>query len=237
MYLVDKRSTGYIASRLGVSVSTVNNRLAGLGVPIRSRSEANRNRPRKGNDICPDCGNTKVRTALRCRSCRFKHKIAQNPDRRCPYCGGLKSRRVKGCRRCHDKRRRELLKGTGNPNWKRGRTSIMFIVRQWTYDHWRPKIFERDGYTCKACGDSKGGNLVAHHIRPLAGIVREALSTMAAPISLEAATAHVLSQEAITTLDNGITLCRGCHSRNHGYKRQPTRCPESYFTEALGICL
>lgn len=57
---------------------------------------------------------------------------------------------------------------------------------------WREQIYARDGYTCQKCGDSKGGNLNAHHIIP-----------------------HCADKTVAWRLDNGITLCAPCHKIFH----------------------
>lgn len=56
----------------------------------------------------------------------------------------------------------------------------------------RNKVYERDNYTCQFCGDSKGGNLNAHHILPYAEF----------PLLRE-------------SIENGITLCENCHRMIH----------------------
>lgn len=33
---------------------------------------------------------------------------------------------------------------------------------------WRTAVFTRDGYACQDCGDARGGNLNAHHLKPWA---------------------------------------------------------------------
>lgn len=53
---------------------------------------------------------------------------------------------------------------------------------------WARAVKERDGNRCQRCGSPEG--VEAHHIRPLA-------------------------QGGGDTLDNGITLCGGCHKAVH----------------------
>ena len=36
------------------------------------------------------------------------------------------------------------------------------------YARWRYDVFHRDGFACQHCGDDKGGNLNAHHIKSFA---------------------------------------------------------------------
>lgn len=65
------------------------------------------------------------------------------------------------------------------------------------YDEWRINVYKRDNYTCQCCGDSKGGNLNAHHLE-----------------------AYRNNPDMRTLLENGLTLCEECHvdfHRQYGY--------------------
>lgn len=59
------------------------------------------------------------------------------------------------------------------------------------YSEWRKRVFERDGYICQNCG-KRGGTLNAHHILP-----------------------YSRYPELRYDLDNGITLCKACHTGVH----------------------
>lgn len=63
--------------------------------------------------------------------------------------------------------------------------------RSTEYKEWRKAVYERDDYTCQACGE-KGGKLNAHHIKQFAYFPNERLN-----------------------VDNGITLCEKCHHAVH----------------------
>ena len=56
---------------------------------------------------------------------------------------------------------------------------------------WSEKVKERDGWKCVSCG--RTDRLQAHHIKPT----------------------H-LYPEFKNDVDNGVTLCQGCHQRYHG---------------------
>lgn len=79
--------------------------------------------------------------------------------------------------------------------------------RDWSrsiYQNWRKAVFAKDDYTCQECGDDKGGNLHAHHIKPWATF-----------------------EEGRYDITNGITLCELCHidtHKTHGKLHPMCRC-------------
>lgn len=60
------------------------------------------------------------------------------------------------------------------------------------YKRWRYDVFLRDAFTCQECGDARGGNLNAHHIKGFADF-----------------------PELRFEVSNGITLCETCHGKKH----------------------
>src|SRR5205807_6088816 len=58
------------------------------------------------------------------------------------------------------------------------------------YKIWRRTILERDEYTCQECGKSPVN--IVHHKEPWAS-----------------------NEDVRLDIDNGITLCRPCHAREH----------------------
>lgn len=89
--------------------------------------------------------------------------------------------------------RERAVKGAAHPNWKGGITPEHARLRASPeYAAWRTAVFERDGYKCQRCGDSKGGNLNAHHVKDFA-------------------THPALRFE----VSNGLTLCEDCHKAVH----------------------
>jgi 5-methylcytosine-specific restriction endonuclease McrA len=60
------------------------------------------------------------------------------------------------------------------------------------YKRWRFDVFSRDDFACRHCGDDRGGNLHAHHIKGFAD-----------------------HPELRLSVDNGITLCDSCHLSLH----------------------
>jgi 5-methylcytosine-specific restriction endonuclease McrA len=66
------------------------------------------------------------------------------------------------------------------------------LRRQPEYLVWRKAVFERDRYRCLDCGDDRGGNLRAHHEKPMGEF-----------------------PELAYDVDNGTTLCHTCHELRH----------------------
>ena len=88
-----------------------------------------------------------------------------------------------------------IPRGPEHPNWKGG------VSDGWSklkcsdeYKKWREAVYERDNYTCQWCGDSRGHNLNAHHIK------------------------HRSTHSELTcSVNNGITLCKRCHRALHSF--------------------
>lgn len=60
------------------------------------------------------------------------------------------------------------------------------------YKRWRYDVYLRDGFACRHCGDDRGGNLHAHHVKAFAD-----------------------HPDLRLDVDNGITLCEPCHWALH----------------------
>lgn len=87
------------------------------------------------------------------------------------------------------------LQGNKHWNWKGGVDKGIWFT--WEYKQWRKAVFERDNYTCVWCGDNKGGNLEADHIKPKS-----------------------LFPELVFDINNGRTLCKGCHRKTNTWGRK-----------------
>lgn len=133
----------------------------------------------------------------------------------CPRCGRKKAFSSKQCWQCHVKNNR----GENHPHW-RGLSDVMKLVRTWSYEHWRPLVYDRDEHKCQTCGDAKGGNLNAHHIEPLSIIVARKRSVYKPDLTTATSRAQfaefLIYDQEVTSLDNGITLCEACHRNTHG---------------------
>lgn len=83
--------------------------------------------------------------------------------------------------------------GSESHSYIDGRTKETRLLRKnKMYRDWRKTVYERDEYTCQNCGDSKGGNLNAHHIKSWKDYPE-------------------LRYES----SNGVTLCKPCHRECH----------------------
>lgn len=114
---------------------------------------------------------------------------------------------------CQAKDYKVRFSGKNSPTYNHERCEIDRVKgRDITgYPEWRRKVYERDRYTCQACGDAKGGNLVAHHILNY--------------------TEH---PDLRVSVENGITLCESCHKKfhdNHGYKNNNKKQIKNFITE------
>ena len=105
-----------------------------------------------------------------------------------------------------------LLKGEDNYNYKNPKDRISLLNKQIRklpkYLEWRIQIFNRDNFTCQYCS-VKGVCLEAHHIISMAELVNKYnINTKE----------KALSCNALWDLNNGITLCKECHSKTKNYK-------------------
>jgi len=90
-------------------------------------------------------------------------------------------------------------RGANHWNWKGGITPNNEKLRKCLeYKRWRRAVFERDNYTCQFCEKKNevSGQLQADHIKPFA-----------------------YYPELRFELDNGRTLCIGCHKTTSTYKK------------------
>lgn len=144
---------------------------------------------------CSNQYNSKLREDKKIANCdycgkEFKRAKSQFNGKYNTYCS----------RECQHKALSILYSGKNSPNYNHNKTlEERLVQRKYVeYYEWRRYIYEKDNYTCRCCGDSKGGNLVAHHILN-----------------------YSEHDELKTDIKNGITLCKTCHKDFHdtyGYK-------------------
>jgi len=91
-------------------------------------------------------------------------------------------------------KKRIHMSGANNWNWKGGVTPENERIRHSVeYMAWRKEVWKRDSWTCRDCGiKCSKRNIVAHHLKLFSDF-----------------------PELRFAVDNGITLCRSCHTRLH----------------------
>lgn len=96
--------------------------------------------------------------------------------------------------------------GDKSPLWRGGLTKANALFRtQKPYRDWRRAVFERDNYTCVACG-AHGVRLHADHIMPFALFPEKRLNT-----------------------SNGRTLCVPCHKKTPTYLKSGKKLVEASY--------
>lgn len=119
--------------------------------------------------------------------------VSYNKDKKCPWARNNPQIFAKSSKPWNTGKKRPEMSGSKHPLWKGGITPINQQIRtSLEYKLWRKSVFERDKYACVWCGDNKGGNLEADHIKPFAYF-----------------------PELRFAIDNGRTLCKNCHKQTN----------------------
>lgn len=86
-------------------------------------------------------------------------------------------------------------RGKESRNWKGGITPLIKKIRNSSkMKKWRKVVFERDNFTCQICGE-RGCYLEVHHLKRFSDYPGLRFN-----------------------IDNGIALCRFCHTNYTGFK-------------------
>ena len=192
-YVVQKLSFREIAQEADVSLRTVARYIEKFEIQPRQGSDAIKaasgsdHHLWNGGSFCINCARENTRGSVRCQFCHFNH-LRANPRL--------------------------------NPNWKGGVSSINSLLREYSNSTWRISAFKRDSYACQECGDSSGGNLNAHHIIPFVTIRDQLiLENRSLDFSDEKQKVEFIkvakSDIRVNDINNGITLCEGCHKGEH----------------------
>ncbi len=206
MYLDEKLSVREVADKFGYSYGRMRLAFSRWGTPIRKRGEYRIkgdvvldeetlwrvywDEKKSYDKIAAELGCTKRYVQSRMQSLGIPRR-----SRRRAVVLSVEQGRASSWT---DERREELkvkYLGENNPNWKGGATRRSYVGRVTSeYIEWRRAVYERDAYTCAACGDDRGGNLCAHHVTNYAKV------------------AGGSEEHAV---HNGITLCENCHAEFH----------------------
>jgi hypothetical protein len=129
----------------------------------------------------------------------WKQKMSRRMKGHPSYCTDEGNKKIsiahKGKKHTEEHRRKisEALKGEKSYRWRGGVTLKQEKIRRnIEFRLWREAVFARDNWTCQECGDNKGHNLNAHHIKSFSKY-----------------------PELRIALDNGIALCKTCHIKIH----------------------
>lgn len=117
--------------------------------------------------------------------------------------------------------------GKESPGYINGRTSLYRAIRSMEYySKWIIEVFKKDNFTCQDCGDNRGGNLEAHHLKSFAQIMQEFINEYSqfSPIEdIETLLRLSLSYKSFWEINNGITLCKNCHKLTPNYGKKGYR--------------
>lgn len=114
----------------------------------------------------------------------------------------------KWCRANKEKvlKRASKTRGKNHYNWRGGSSNLNITIRQMTENRkWMDRIKARDK-KCVRCNSVE--NLESHHIKPL--------STLIAELNISNYKDARKHAEILWDMNNGITLCRCCHYKEHG---------------------
>lgn len=181
---------------------------------------------------CSVCYQSRTRKTSFCLDCG--KKLANHRSKRCQTCWGKTETKEKNpnwkggkkllplCIDCGKQLSVDYVTrcfscskiGSKNPAWLGGRGSLSGSIRGLEESvSWRTKVFERDKYTCRICGEN--GSIEAHHIKPFRTIFSEFLTfyKQFSPIEDKEILVRLsLSYSPFWDINNGITLCKDCHS-------------------------
>ena len=119
---------------------------------------------------------------------------------------------VNFCRKCATE---YFRKENAHWSWRGGLVPLSQQIRTcFKYRLWRSDVYTRDEFTCRECGDNKGGNLEAHHIKALSVIIFENnIKTLE----------DALNCEEVWNINNGQTLCKDCHQKTDNFGGNPIK--------------
>ena len=188
LYVNDLMSMDNIGLKFGCSRPTVARILKSKNINLRGSNDTKRG---KTNHLRKDIDTCKAKNLYAEGECMSeigrRLKVSSKTVRRALIKSGVEiktpSDTMKGKR-----------SGKNNGNYRPWLTAEDRDSRRDSYkvNAWRNAVFDRDGYSCLSCGDSKGGNLNGHHILP-----------------------YSVAKNKRWDVENGATLCVKCHRSFH----------------------
>jgi predicted RNA-binding Zn-ribbon protein involved in translation (DUF1610 family) len=150
-----KQNKGYtvIANELGVSYTTILDRILYFGWEVRGHREIDKGAPRRGKKH--------LETSIqKIKNTRVKNRV----QFQCENCGEEISRVYSSYHRSHN---RYCNYNCYKDYLKKNRIETVDITDSAEYKEWRKKVYIRDGYRCKMPGCfSNSKEIAAHHIYP-----------------------------------------------------------------------
>jgi hypothetical protein len=115
------------------------------------------------------------------------------------------------------------VQGKNNPAWKGGISKLDNLIKNSPeYKEWRFIIFKRDNFKCQCCGQVRG-KIEVHHIKSFNKILKRFLkiySTLSLTKNKYKLLELAKSYKPFWKLNNGITLCKKCHNKQHSNKEK-----------------
>lgn len=189
LYVREMWPSDRIADYFGCSKPTVLLRLHELGIKVRHHNDTKRGKPSrnrvyiKADELIKEYRQKNASLA----SVGKKYGVKSDTIRRILVEAGHPIKSLS-----------EVIRGSrfgkSNPNWNENLTAKERRLKRDTYraSRWRSAVYARDYFSCQCCGDARGGNLNAHHIRN-----------------------HATNKKLRWKISNGITLCDECHRGFH----------------------
>jgi len=204
LYLNGKYSPRELEKIFGVCKSTLTNHLKQAGVKMRNKSESLRTPldiDKIKNLYCNDkLSTTRIGKIFNVNANTIRNRLNGI---------GIKTRQFKGIhfspgtefkKGIHYSSSTEWVKGDvrlsgdNHHSWKGGITPVNAKIRNGQeHKDWANNVYKRDNFTCRRCGlHCTERDIIAHHIKPFADYL-----------------------DLRFEIDNGITLCRSCHLKEH----------------------
>jgi len=135
---------------------------------------------------------TKKYCSPRCGSIGKKNKLGKTG-----YKHTIKARKAIG----------KASRGEKNIWWRGGKSTLeRRIMNMFEHKLWRHDVLHRDKYACRNCGDKR--KVETHHIKAFKKIMQDNKITT---------TDEARECLELWNVNNGLTLCRKCHTKTDNY--------------------